>query len=94
MKAIGNRHEATVRTENMNQKFIGLALGAWVFAASFPADAQQSKKIPRIGYLTTRSGAGPGEKAFLQALQSLGYIEGQTIAKACPEQSRRVKIKK
>src|SRR5215831_3946931 len=80
MKAIGNRHEATVRTENMNQKFIGLALGAWVFAASFPADAQQSKKIPRIGYLTTRSGAGPGEKAFLQALQSLGYIEGQTIA--------------
>ncbi len=37
------------------------------------------KKVPRIGYLATRSAPGAGEKAFLQGLQSLGYIEGQTI---------------
>jgi hypothetical protein len=43
------------------------------------AEAQQAKKIPRIGYIATRSGPEAGEKAFLQGLQSLGYIEGQTI---------------
>jgi putative tryptophan/tyrosine transport system substrate-binding protein len=54
---------------------IGLAL-----VSVHLAEAQQPKKIPRIGYIATRSGAGAGEKAFLQGLQSLGYIEGQTIA--------------
>jgi putative tryptophan/tyrosine transport system substrate-binding protein len=55
-------------------------LGAMFFTLSFPAQAQQPKKIPRIGYLATRSGPGASEKAFLQGLQSLGYIEGQNIA--------------
>src|SRR5215470_6226004 len=44
------------------------------------SQAQQPKKIPRIGYLATRSRPGPEEKAFLDGLQSLGYTEGQTIA--------------
>jgi putative ABC transport system substrate-binding protein len=57
-----------------------LALGALLFTLSVPAQAQQTKKVPRIGYLGTRSGPGASEKAFLQRLQSLGYIEGQTIS--------------
>jgi putative tryptophan/tyrosine transport system substrate-binding protein len=54
---------------------VGLAL-----ASVDLAEAQQPKKIPRIGYIATRSAPGASEKAFLQGLQSLGYIEGQTIA--------------
>src|SRR5437867_3834030 len=42
------------------------------------AEAQQSKKIPRIGY----QGAGSpdeNEEAFRQGLRELGYVEGQNI---------------
>ena len=50
-----------------------------VLALASLSEAQQPKKVPRIGYLATRSRPGPSEKAFLQGLESLGYIEGQTI---------------
>ena len=40
-------------------------------------EAQQAKKVPRIGYLFT--GLLP-PKEFLQALHELGYIEGKNIA--------------
>jgi len=63
----------------MGKRIFRLALGILLLAFSFPARAQQPKRIPRIGYLTTRSGPSPSEEAFLQGLQSLGYIEGQTI---------------
>jgi putative ABC transport system substrate-binding protein len=56
------------------------SLGALLFALCFPAEAQQAKKVPRIGYIAARSGPSAGERAFLEGLQSLGYIEGQTIA--------------
>ena len=51
----------------------------FVVALSTSAEAQQPKKVPRIGYLATRSGQSANEEAFLQGLRSLGYIEGQTI---------------
>ncbi|HEY6364367.1 MAG TPA: ABC transporter substrate-binding protein [Candidatus Binatia bacterium] len=41
------------------------------------ADAQQPKKIPRIGYLTG-VGSAPNE-GFLQGLRDLGYVEGRNI---------------
>ena len=62
-----------------NRKLIGVALWTLLLALNFPVQAQQSKKVPRIGYIAARSGPEAGEKAFLQDLQSLGYIEGQTI---------------
>ena len=49
-----------------------------VFALSIPAEAQQAKKIPRIGILTARSGALETE-AFRDGLRELGYIEGQNL---------------
>jgi putative tryptophan/tyrosine transport system substrate-binding protein len=64
----------------MSKRFVAPVLGALLFALSLSAEAQQPKKIPRIGYITTRAAPGAGEKAFLQGLQSLGYIEGKTIA--------------
>src|SRR5438132_123996 len=37
--------------ETMNKKVIGLALVAVLLAFGFPAEAQQSKKLPLIGFL-------------------------------------------
>jgi ABC-type uncharacterized transport system substrate-binding protein len=42
------------------------------------AEAQQPKKVPRIGYLAADSQA-PSHDAFRQGLKDLGYVEGQTI---------------
>ena len=45
------------------------------------AEAQQPKKVPRIGYLAAVSPAAdaPRKEAFRQALRDFGYIEGQNI---------------
>ena len=43
------------------------------------AEAQQPKKVYRIGYLSARLRVGPREEAFLKGLRELGYVEGQNI---------------
>jgi putative tryptophan/tyrosine transport system substrate-binding protein len=45
------------------------------------AEAQQRKKIPRIGYLSTGSISStlPNREAFQQGLRGLGYVEGKNI---------------
>lgn len=56
-------------------------LCALLFALSFPAQAQQPGKIPRIGYVTAGGSlTDPGFVAFRQGLRDLGYVEGKTIA--------------
>jgi hypothetical protein len=37
----------------MSQKVIGIAFSALLFALCFSAEAQQPKKVPRIGYLSS-----------------------------------------
>ena len=46
------------------------------------AEAQQPKKIPRIGYLASRDPASDSARAegIRVALRERGYIEGQNIA--------------
>src|SRR5215468_10497835 len=53
-----------------------------VFALCTPAEAQQPKKVPRIGYLTadSLSASSTRTEAFRQGLRELGYIEGKNIA--------------
>jgi len=54
-----------------------------IFLASAPAEAQQSKKVPRIGYLSSSSDSASEStrfEAIRRALRELGYIEGQNIA--------------
>ena len=72
----------------MRKKLLGLALSTMLFALcslllapSFPAQAQQGKKIPRIGYLTASSLSAQSARfdAFRQGLRELGYIEGKNI---------------
>ena len=46
------------------------------------AEAQQPKKVARIGFLTaaTRTGYQHLTESFLQGLRELGYVEGQNIS--------------
>jgi hypothetical protein len=61
----------------MGKKFLGIKLGALLFALCSSAEAQEGKRIPWIGYL---AGAGSGPSpAFIQGLRDLGYIEGKNI---------------
>ena len=61
----------------MNKAILCLVAIFLVVTAAI-AEAQQPKKVPRIGYLSlTTSPRGPD--AFLQGLRDLGYIEGQNI---------------
>jgi len=51
-----------------------------VFALCSPAQAQQPKRVYRVGYLSTRLGIEAREEAFRQSMRDLGYIEGQNLA--------------
>jgi putative ABC transport system substrate-binding protein len=64
----------------MNQKIFVLALGALLFALCFPAEAQQSGKVPKIGWLGTGSASAPARELFVRAFRALGYVEGKNIA--------------
>ncbi len=64
------------------QNIFALALCATLLALCGSANAQQPKKIPRIGYLSNGDSASEAVRsdAIRLALRDLGYIEGQTIA--------------
>ena len=66
----------------MKKKIAVLTLCSMLLALCSPAEEQQPKKVPRIGYLSTsdpaRESARP--QGVRLALRELGYIEGQNIA--------------
>jgi putative ABC transport system substrate-binding protein len=66
----------------MSEKIFCFALSTVLFALSFSADAQQSKKVSLIGYLTSGDPVieSPRAQAIRLALRDLGHIEGQNIA--------------
>jgi putative ABC transport system substrate-binding protein len=70
------------RKKEMKKKIVGFALGTLLFALSFPAEAQQPKKVPRIGYFSARDPASDSARseAVRLGLRELGYIEGENIA--------------
>src|SRR5262245_13052284 len=65
----------------MKKIIVCIALGAMLLALCMPAEAQQPKKVPRIGLLSSGSPSSTkeGVEAFRQRLHELGYIEGQNI---------------
>ena len=67
---------------NMKKDITVLNLCAILLAFCISAEAQQPKKIPRIGVLWLYSPtiASPFAEAFRQGLRGLGYVEGQNIA--------------
>jgi ABC-type uncharacterized transport system substrate-binding protein len=76
------------QSEIRNPQFLGLicaivfALCSMLLAPCSSVDAQQTGKIPRIGYLdgSTASGSAVLLEAFRQELSKLGWIEGKNIA--------------
>ena len=67
----------------MNKRELGsFALCGMLLALCFSADAQQTKKIHRIGNLSLASPpSNPNDvDAFRKGLRDLGYIEGQNIS--------------
>jgi len=70
------RHEG-----RRNRKFIGLALGALLVAVYLPAEAQQAKKVFRLGYLSNTDPADESTRSesIRLALRELGYLDGQNI---------------
>ena len=65
----------------VSKAILVLTLGTMLFALCFPVEAQQPKKVPRIGFL---SGVSPSVisarlDAFRQGLRELGYVEGKNI---------------
>jgi putative ABC transport system substrate-binding protein len=70
----------------MKKNIFAFALCAMFFALVSPAEAQQPKKPPRIGFLSrdihpadSRAPAPRNLDAFRQGLRDLGYIEGKNI---------------
>jgi putative ABC transport system substrate-binding protein len=56
-----------------------ILLCAMLLAPCFPAEAQQTGKIPRIGFATGSVATGTNARAFRQHLKELGYIEGKNL---------------
>ena len=52
-----------------------------LLALCVPAEAQQPKKVPRIGFLSAASSSAIAARveAFRQGLRELGYVEGKNI---------------
>jgi putative ABC transport system substrate-binding protein len=65
----------------MRRKITGLALSAMLFPLCLSAEAQQTGKIFRIGYLRFSSAppTDPAYAAFRQGLRGLGYVEGKNV---------------
>jgi putative ABC transport system substrate-binding protein len=65
----------------IRQSILFWLLATVLLTTAPPAEAQQPKKVPRIGLLiaTTHSAQLTRIEAFRQGLRELGYIEGQNI---------------
>ena len=65
----------------MKKKITALTLSAMLFALCLPAEAQQTGKVYRLGYLTNASEIREdSEETFRNALRELGYVEGRNLA--------------
>jgi putative ABC transport system substrate-binding protein len=58
---------------------LGVTLSTMLFALCTPAEAQQAKKIARIGFLSANSGPPGSLVVFKEGLSELGWVEGKNI---------------
>ena len=63
----------------MNGKIVIGIMALFVFTTACLAEAQQPRKVPRIGVL--RAGSPPDRtlELFLRSMQELGYVDGKNI---------------
>ena len=67
------------RVKIQDSKIFGFALTALLLALNLDVEAQQQKKIPRMGYFTLTSGPSDRDEAFKHGLHELGWVDGQNI---------------
>jgi len=86
-RSIQNPRSLFPTIENPKSKIQNVVVGLLAIAFTFTfggvvAQAQQPKKVPRIGYLSPGDAAGDSirREAIRLALRERGYIEGQNIA--------------
>src|SRR5712692_6489752 len=63
----------------MNKMIVVCLLATAILGSFQLAEAQQPKKVYRIGYLSIRPALVEEDEAFLKGLRELGYVEGQNI---------------
>ena len=65
----------------MKRKITVLALSAVLFALCVPVEAQQGKKVARLGFLGlfTPELAAPSVAAVREGLRARGYVDGKNI---------------
>ena len=70
-----------MKLQGRQQSVVSLMLSAMLFALCSSAEAQQPKKIPRIGFLNALfPTTNPARiEAFRQGLRDVGYVEGKNI---------------
>ena len=80
LKSLSNG-STLLSAKDMKKSIAVLTLCLMLFALCAPAQAQQPKKIPRIGFLTTSFPSSIAHllEGFKQGLREHGYVEGQNI---------------
>ena len=75
------RHEARVEKKNMKKRITLWLLATLVLGNVSLADAQQTGKIARIGFLDASTAAGSAVlvETFRRELSKLGWIEGKNL---------------
>jgi len=73
--------EGEGKANSMHKKITRRAFCSMLLALPFPVQAQQPKKVPRIGYLSPSDPASESARfeAIRLALRERGHIEGQNI---------------
>src|SRR5262245_55652145 len=67
--------------ESVNKRLLGSFVVILILAAVYTAEAQQPKKVARIGYLAVNSPSLDKQliEAFQQGLRGLGWVDGENI---------------
>jgi len=67
--------------KSVHKEIVCVVFGVLLLAWGSLADAQQPKKVPRIGYLSASSASSISSRveALRQGLRELGYVEGKNI---------------
>ena len=79
----GNRQQALGNSKKL--RLVVCAFCAMLFVLCSHVGAQQSAKIPKIGWLGARSFSGPdsrqgsGAELFVSELSKLGYVDGKNV---------------